>query len=695
MKKIFSIFSFILVLSILTSCGGKGKVEVLSDPEIDATINVERGHYWNMAEVAVSPDGKYIASSAYDQRLIIWDAETQHQVMDFQPADSEFRGNYLSLLYTSDGKKLIAGASMYFVEVFDMENGTSIKTIPVDYYSGNQLALSADDKFIAVETKDNDIAMIDIDAGSVVKTFEGHTGSINSIAFSPDGKYMISGSYDSTVIVWDVEKGEAIKKIDAKEEVEGVAFNDASDKFAYSVPDLKVVKVMDIKMKELKTFEDMSVDDLFFEGEDLIVEEYSKIKQLNIETGEVVKEIEDYGWDMSKAGNVLVTAGSLGIYLYDFASGEEIAQFGHDTRAVSNIEVSPSGRFIVTANSHKSGSGGPDILSYAIDTSYDFSAYGTSGGDVGLFAFKGKEDVIFSEKLYGEAYYYDLKTGKSLSMIEDKVTNPLDITSDGTLIVAQDKENSDSYGIYDAKTGDLKKELVSNDGYLYFAGISPDDKYYVLLTMDFCKVFELPSGNEVKSYDREDMDNIVFFDMTADGKYVVGQGDGYDGFKLTDVMTGEVLFLVEDVEVEDAALNADKNTVALACSDWTIKVFDIAQNTQTQTLNGHTASVRSVAYTTDGKYLLSSAEDNIMNIWDLSGKLLLTVVGLENLGDYEGETKDFVVFAPNGRYDGTQTGIDKFLYFDKNGERLPASKYKDKCYTPNLLGRTLGQNFAE
>ncbi len=684
---------FMLAILLLAACGEK-KAEVLLAPEIDATIGVELGHYWNMSGVALSPDGITCASSAYDGTIIIWDYKTKHQVKTFRRENSKSNANYISLKYTSDGKQLIAGSSNFLIDIFDIENGTKLKTIEVKGYNGKNLAVSNDDKYFAVSGKDNIISLIEIATGKIAKTFEGHTNSIYELIFSPDNKLIGSASYDNTARIWDIEKGKLIKKIEAKKEVNSIAFNETSNKFAFSVKGLKLIEIWDLsKMKKINTVEEIAAEQLIFKGENLLIRQYSKITLNNIETGEELKSVKNYDWAMSVNKDIIATAGSDGVNITDFNTETNIAQLGQDTRFVSQIKISPSGKFIVTANSHKSGSGGPDILSYAVDTNYNFTAYGTSGGDVELFSFLGTEDVIFSEELLGDGYYYDLTSGNSKSKIDDKVTDPFTITKDGSLMIANDINNKGSYAIFDAKTGELKTELIKNTSHLYFAGLTPDDKYYVLLTMDFCKVFEIPSGKEVANYKREDMDDIVFVDMTADGKYISGHADAYGDFMINDILTGENIFLAKDVSPQNAALNKDKNTLAIACGDWTVKIFDIAQNTQIQTLTGHIATCKGIAYTPDGKYLLSSAQDNQIIVWNIAGEKLLTIVGLEKLSDYDGETQDFVVFSPSGRYDGTEAGINQFIYFEKDGKRLSASDYKDKCYTPNLLGRTLGQNF--
>ena len=189
------------------------------------------------------------------------------------------------------------------------------------------------------------------------------------------------------------------------------------------------------------------------------------------------------------------------------------------------------------------------------------------------------------------------------------------------------------------------------------------------------------------------MDNIYFLDKTADGKYIAGRKNS-GTFTITDFMTAEEIFKTENIKPEGAALSPDKNVVAVACNDWTVKVYDLKLNKQTLTLEGHYTALNSVTFTPSGKHIISSASDNQTIVWDAAtGTKLLTLVAFNKLGEYEGQAKDFLVVAPNGRYDGTEAAINQFLYFEKAGKHISATEYKEKCYTPNLLGKTLGQEF--
>ncbi len=694
MKKIILLLSLAV---FLFSCSD-AEQEKLSDPQIDAKIGVELEHYWNMAVGVISPDGTQIATSSYDGmgNIIIWDMSTKHQVMKFAcPSPETKTYSFNTLAYSAGGSKLVAGTSDKLV-LFDMKTGKEIKTIEIKRYSGKIFASSNNGKYIAVNS-DTTVQLIDVESASVVKTFTGHTKYITDIQFSADDVIFVSAAGDKTVRFWNVESGEEIRKLDMDVIPSSLAFNEDASKIAIGLKDESLVQIWDLeKKKKLKTIEDAYATSILYINGEVFTQNNARIDVYSAETGEEVRQIKASGWNLSLSPDkkYLVNSNSKGVIITDFETGNNIAELGQETRHVSKVHVSPTGRFIVTENTHKAGSGGPDLLSYAVDTNYHFSAYHTSGSGENLMAFKGNTDIIFAEKLYGEGYYYDLTTGQSTSKIEDKLSEPFCITNDGNLIIGRSDKDRNQYAIFNAQTGEKQKDLVSTSARHYFSGVTPDDKYFVLLTMDFFKVFELATGAEVKTYEREAMDDVVFVDQTVDGKYVIGQAESNE-FKITDILTGEVLYILEDLEPKYAALSPDKKTVAIACKDWTVKTYSLETKAWV-IIKGHAAPVVSVTYTPNGKFIVSSAQDSQTKIWDATtGAEVLTLVGLEKIGEYEGETVDFVVIAPNGRYDGSPAGIEKYIFFEKDGKRLPAATYKDKCYTPNLLGKTLGLDFID
>lgn len=706
MKKLFYLLSILLVV-ILASCGDEAQKEEvkLTDPQIDAEVCLELGHYWNMSSVAFSPDGKYIISSAYDRSLRKWDTETGNQVKVLQAASPDEKiGNFISLDFSPDGKKIAAGTDDYKIWIINAETLKKEKVIEAGDYSVKSLAFSPDGAKLASGSYEKVVKIWDAASGELAQSFDGHTQTITALEFTPDGSKLASASEDSTVRIWDLaEEGKMHKTLEIANQVDDIEFSADGAILACNSNYQKQLQIWDIaKGKQIATIEEWFTSiEKGADSTQILTANNSEIKAWNIKTGEEIKKIAEIGGrklSVCTKNNLLAVLNNDAVNLIDMQSGAKKMHFGKDVRYPQKIHFSPTGRFIVTENSHTSSVGGPDLLSYPIDTTMKFTAYHTSGSGNNILDFEPGKDVLFTEHSYGDLAFHDLKSGNSIRGFEDKFTTPVIITPDGASIIAKDKENNELYAIYDAQTGEKKQDLITTDEYYKWGAVSEDGKYYVLKTLKFLKVFELPSGKEVKSYEGYDkFGEILFLTTTSDGKYVVG--DKSSGkFTLKDIMTGAETLRVSGEGLDNiysAAICPAKKTLVFGTEDWSILLFNVETKQVTKTMKGHKALVSDVAFSPNGKYVVSASQDKQMKIWDVAnGAELLTILGLEKIGEYDGETKDYVVVAPNGRIDGTEAGIKKVVYMKKGEEIVPVDKYWDKIYTPNLLGKTLGQDFV-
>jgi WD40 repeat protein/tRNA A-37 threonylcarbamoyl transferase component Bud32 len=170
---------------------------------------VLRGHQHPVVTLAVSPDGKRIASAdAVDPVIRLWDGETGMEM-------ARLKGHALHvrlMVFSPDGSRL-ASSSEYKDTPARLWDGVTGKPIAVLAEHRNRierLAFSPDGKRLLTTGLDSRGLVWDASTGRLLATLRGHTRFVEDGAFSPDGQRIVTASLDETVRLWQSESGELI-----------------------------------------------------------------------------------------------------------------------------------------------------------------------------------------------------------------------------------------------------------------------------------------------------------------------------------------------------------------------------------------------------------------------------------------------------------------------------------------------------
>jgi len=163
--------------------------------------NLEGHESW-VESVTYSPDGKWLVSSEWLGKIILWDAQT------FMPVWTKDIGVDSELLFTPDSQTLIVNGRDN-VQLWDVNNGQEKAIIPIDPYY--KISVSPDGKRLAIiEGVSGYILVWDMPSNSLVL-------SIDRYSFYHDAR--LGGRYFAVaggrcIKIWDIDSQKIVRVID-------------------------------------------------------------------------------------------------------------------------------------------------------------------------------------------------------------------------------------------------------------------------------------------------------------------------------------------------------------------------------------------------------------------------------------------------------------------------------------------------
>jgi WD40 repeat protein len=572
---------------------------------------------------ALSPDGKVLAAptrtdrAGVPEQVILLDTATGKELRRLgEPLGSACA----RLAFSPDGKAVAAGEwQTGIVHVWDAATGKEISAWKAHAARKEEfglgltaLAFSADGKRLVTAGGDDKVARLwDAATGKAIQSFTGHAGGVHCAALSADGRVLATAAADATARLWDVATGEELRVL-------------APDKHGITAIALSP------------------------DGKTLLTGGEGPIHVWEVATGKEIRELPGHqnwlaGLHFTPDGKQVISGGGRMVHVRDAVTGRDVHAFAGHEDGVHGVAFSPDGKLLATGGNDRTlrlWSGAKEVrrLTVAEATGVWDPAFSPDG--------KAVAGTTFSH-----IYLWDPETGRELRKWEalkegDGLASGLAFAPDGKSVA------SGGIGtpvrLWDPATGKALRK-IDGSSRTFSLTFSPDGKMLAGGGVGgqpvSLRLWDPVSGKELGGL--PERDGVAAVAFSPDGT-LVAAADCHDyTVRLWDVARRT---LVRTWKADDGPygpcplafsrdgrmlVTGSQTRTAGKSSDagYTVRVWEVRTGKERCSFRGHEDSILALAVSPDGAVIASGSGDTTALLWDLAGRGPAAVLTANELAD--------------------------------------------------------------
>lgn len=214
---------------------------------VNSPMSTWPAHDLAITSMAVSPDGKLLASVGEDRSMRIWSTGSWSQMQTCSVTASRM----MHLTWSSDSQNVAFVDEQNTVQVWNIQRMRLMHSLAHNTRV-HKIAWHPNGHQIYSACENNSIQMWNLRMDRVMGTLEGHSGSIHSLLFEPSFKALVSGSSDHTIKLWSVEEKRLFQSLcTCKSPVFAMALSQTSSVLATGHTDA-LVQLRDFRSGHLK-----------------------------------------------------------------------------------------------------------------------------------------------------------------------------------------------------------------------------------------------------------------------------------------------------------------------------------------------------------------------------------------------------------------------------------------------------------